>query len=164
VVDRQRDDPALARAGAVHRRGAEDAEDAEFPQRDLTDSIIGAAIEVHRVLGPGLLESVYERALTAELRSCSLSVLSQVLVPVMYKGESLDSDLRLDLLVQKSVIVEVKSVNALDELHRAQLLTYLRLTGLQAGLIINFNVPVLRKGIRRVANSLRPSAPSASLR
>jgi GxxExxY protein len=149
------------RGATVHRRGAEDA---EFPQRGLTESIIGAAIEVHKELGPGLLEAVYERALAVELRGRGLSVLTQVLVPLKYKGESLETDLRLDLLVQRAVIVEVKSVIAFDDVHRAQLLTYLRLTGLQAGLLINFNVPVLRKGVRRGANSLRPSAPSAPLR
>ncbi|HMO47688.1 MAG TPA: GxxExxY protein [Rubrivivax sp.] len=141
-----------------------DAEDAEFPQRETTEAIIGAAIEVHRLLGPGLLESVYLRALQHELALRNLAVLAQVVVPVVYKGVALEADLRLDLLVAKVVIVEVKSVVAIEEVHRAQLLTYLRLTGLQAGLIINFNATTLRQGIRRVANSLRPSASSAPLR
>ena len=145
-------------ADSLHRRGAEDA---EFPQRELTEAIIGAAIEVHRVLGPGLLESAYQRALQHEFGLRKLPVLAQAAVPVAYKGVNLDSDLRLDLLVAKLVIVEVKAVAALEEIHRAQLLTYLRLTGLQAGLIINFNVPTLREGIRRVVNSLRVSASSA---
>ena len=125
-------------ANSLHRR---DAENAEFPQREVTEAIIGAGIEVHRVLG--------------------LAVETQVMVPVAYKGVALDADLRLDLLVARAVIVEVKSVTAIEEVHRAQLLTCLRLTGLHAGLIINFNVATLRAGIRRVANSLRPSAFSA---
>ena len=128
-------------ANSLHRR---DAENAEFPQREVTEAIIGAGIEVHRVLG--------------------LAVETQVMVPVAYKGVALDADLRLDLLVARAVIVEVKSVTAIEEVHRAQLLTCLRLTGLHAGLIINFNVATLRAGIRRVANSLRPSAFSAPLR
>ena len=145
----------------LHRR---DAENAEFPQRQLTDEIIGAAIEVHRVLGPGMLESIYQRALQHELALRMLPAMAQVAVPVAYKGVALDADSRLDLLVGKAVIVEVKAVSTIEDVHRAQLLTYLRLTGLQAGLLINFNVVVLRNGIRRVANSLRSSAPSAPLR
>ena len=145
-------------ANSLHRR---DAENAEFPQREVTEAIIGAGIEVHRVLGPGLLESVYQRALKHELALRQIAVETQVMVPVAYKGVALDADLRLDLLVARAVIVEVKSVTAIEEVHRAQLLTCLRLTGLHAGLIINFNVATLRAGIRRVANSLRPSAFSA---
>ena len=148
-------------ANSLHRR---DAENAEVPQREITEAIIGAAIEVHRVLGPGMLESIYQRALQHELGLRKLPVLAQVAVPVAYKDVALDADLRLDLLVAKTVIVEVKSVAAIEAVHRAQLLTYLRLTGLQAGLIINFNVATLRDGIAWVANSLRPSASSAPLR
>ena len=148
-------------ANSLHRR---DAENAEVPQREITEAIIGAAIEVHRVLGPGMLESIYQRALQHELGLRKLPVLAQVAVPVAYKEVALDADLRLDLLVAKAVIVEVKSVAAIEAVHRAQLLTYLRLTGLQAGLIINFNVATLRDGIARIANSLRPSASSVSLR
>ncbi|MDZ7592676.1 MAG: GxxExxY protein [Rubrivivax sp.] len=128
----------------------------------MTDVVIGAAIEVHRVLGPGLLEGIYERALRVELASRAIACRAQVPVPVVYKGQSLGSDLRLDLVVDARVIVEVKAVAALEEVHAAQLLSYLRLTGLRAGLLINFNVPVLRHGIRRVANTRHASAPSAS--
>ena len=148
-------------ANSLHRR---DAENAEVPQREITEAIIGAAIEVHRVLGPGMLESIYQRALQHELGLRKLPVLAQVAVPVAYKEVALDADLRLDLLVAKAVIVEVKSVAAIEAVHRAQLLTYLRLTGLQAGLIINFNVATLSDGIARIVNSLRPSASSAPLR
>jgi len=144
-----------------HRRGAEDA---EFPQRELTEKIIAAAIEVHRVLGPGLLEAVYQRALERELCDAGLAVRAQADVPVNYKGHALESVLRLDLLVDNAVIVEIKSVAQLDDLHRAQLLTYLRLAELQVGLLINFNVVMLRDGIKRVINTLRVSASSAPLR
>jgi GxxExxY protein len=127
----------------------------------LTDVVIGAAIEVHRVLGPGLLEGIYERALRVELGSRAIAHCAQVPVPVTYKRKTLGCDLRLDLVVDDRVIVEVKAVVALEEVHAAQLLSYLRLTGLRAGLLINFNVPVLRRGIRRIANTRHSSALSA---
>jgi GxxExxY protein len=148
-------------ANSLHRRGAEDA---EFPQRELTEKILGAAFEVHTLLGSGLLESVYQRALAHELALRGIAFVQQAQLPVLYKGIALEAPLRLDLLVEQQVIVEVKSVAQIDELHHAQLLTYLRLAGLEAGLLINFNVPSLRLGIRRVVNTLRTSAPSAPLR
>jgi len=145
----------------IHRRGAEDA---EFPQRGLTEKIIGAAIEVHRWLGPGLLESVYQRALQHELALRAIPFVAQLPVPVLYKDVAIEPALRLDLVVAGRVVVEVKSVDVLAEIHRMQLLTYLRLTEIEAGLLLNFNVTSLRQGIKRVANTLRPSAPSAPLR
>ncbi len=145
----------------LHRRGAEDA---EFPQREITEQVIAAALEVHSVLGPGLLESVYHHAMARELSLRGLAFESQVAVPIRYKDLAIEPPLRLDLLVATSVIVEIKAVSALEEIHCAQLLTYLRLTGLEAGLLINFNTPSLRLGIKRVVNSLRTSASSAPLR
>ena len=118
----------------------------------LSHQIIGAAIEVHRLIGPGLLESVYESALCKELRLKGLTVDRQVSVPVNYKGEILDCHVKLDLLVGGTVIVEVKAVEGLLYVHKAQLLTYLRLQNLWLGLLINFNVEVLRNGVRRVMN------------
>jgi GxxExxY protein len=118
----------------------------------LSHQIIGAAIEVHRLIGPGLLESVYEAALCRELRLKGLTVDRQVSVPVNYKGEVLDCHVKLDLLVGGRVIVEVKAVETLIYVHKAQLLTYLRLQNLWLGLLINFNVEVLRNGIRRILN------------
>ncbi len=118
----------------------------------LTRRIIGAAIEVHRVLGPGLLESVYETALCYELRAGGLVAHRQVLVPLRYKGLDLKTGSRLDLQVEGRVIVEVKSVEHLHEVHRAQLLTYLRLTNKRLGLLLNFNVKYLRDGMRRIIN------------
>jgi GxxExxY protein len=145
----------------LHRRGAEDA---EFPQSGLTDQIIAAAIEVHREFGPGLLESIYQQALAKELRDAGLNVCTEVDVPVSYKGELMEASLRLDLLVERSVVVEVKAIAELGDIHRAQLLSYLRLTGHEVGLLINFNVAALRQGIKRIVNSQRRSASSAPLR
>jgi GxxExxY protein len=118
----------------------------------LSYEVIGAAIEVHRLLGPGLLESIYEVALCKELSLRGVTFQRQVRVPVGYKGEDLNCDIRLDLLINRQVIVEVKTVEKLIPLHKAQLLTYLRLRNLWLGLLINFNVDVLRDGVRRVLN------------
>ena len=117
------------------------------PEEDpLTGEIVGAAIEVHRFFGPGLLESIYEKALTHELELRGLSVICQQSVPVCYKGKVLE-DFRLDLLVGGEVIVELKTVDALLPVHTAQLLTYLKLTGLKRGLLINFKVERLVDGV-----------------
>lgn len=116
---------------------------------ELTEKIIGAAIEVHRALGPGLLESVYERALCHELKLRGLSFQQQVPVPLTYKGIDLDFGYRLDLVVENSVILELKTVSHILPVHEAQLLTYMRLTNKPVGLIINFNVAVLKNGIVR---------------
>ena len=145
----------------VHRRGTELT---EFAPSELTGNVLAAAFEVHTLLGPGLLESVYQEALCHELRLRAIPVRTQVLVPVSYKGELLESSLRLDLLVADAVVVEVKSVKSLEDVHTAQLLTYLRLTTLSTGLLINFNVASLKLGIKRVINTPRTSANSVPLR
>lgn len=119
---------------------------------EVTEKIIGAAIEVHRHLGPGLLESVYEAALAFELGRLGLSVERQQPVRVVYKGLSFEEGYRLDLLVNGSVIVELKCVDALLLIHEAQVLSYLKLTGLKVALLINFKVPVLKQGIKRLSN------------
>lgn len=116
----------------------------------LTEKIIGAAIEVHRALGPGLLESAYEECLCHELRLRGMAFTRQQPLPVVYKGVHLDCGYRLDVLVEGSVIVELKTVDQLLSIHEAQLLTYLRLTGIHTGLLLNFNVPALRRGIKRM--------------
>ena len=136
----------------IHHRGTEGTEDTEVGDNVLTHEIIGSAIEVHRLLGPGLLESVYETALCYELGIRGLRVHRQVLVPVFYKGLNLKTGIRLDLCVENRVIVEVKSVEHLHEVHRAQVLTYLKLTGLRIGLLFNFNVKFIRDGMRRILN------------
>jgi GxxExxY protein len=111
--------------------------------------VIGAAIEVHRELGPGLLESVYEVCLSDELSSRGIEHRCQVPLPVVYKGRQLDASFRIDVLLPNKLIVEVKAVERLLGVHEAQLLTYLRLTKIKVGLLMNFNVPVVKDGIKR---------------
>jgi GxxExxY protein len=118
----------------------------------VTEQIIGAAIEVHRALGPGLLESAYESCLAHELIERGLRVERQKEVPVHYKGVRVDCGYRLDLLVECLVIVELKAASRIEPIHEAQLLSYLKLTGCQVGLVINFNVRQLKSGIRRFIN------------
>lgn len=131
-----------------------EAQDAHAKQRadELSKEIIGAAIEVHRQLGPGLLESAYEECLCCELGLKGIEFKRQVPQPVIYKSVKLDCGYRLDLLVEDLVIVEVKAVETIVPIHEAQLLTYLRLRGSWLGLIINFNVLLLKDGIRRLVN------------
>jgi len=116
----------------------------------LTQRIIGFAIEVHRQLGPGLLESAYEECVCYELRQAGLVFQRQVPLPVIYKAVRLDRGYRVDVVVENAVILELKTVERLIPVHEAQLLTYLRLSGLRTGLLLNFNSPVLRDGIRRM--------------
>jgi GxxExxY protein len=123
-------------------------------ENELSGQILGGAIEVHRVLGPGLLESVYEEALAIELKDRNLVVSRQVTLPLEYKSRPLESTLRLDMLVNNMVIVEVKSVERVLPVHEAQLLSYLRLSGKKLGLLINFNSVVLSKAVRRIVNHL----------
>lgn len=120
----------------------------------ISSKVIQAAIEVHRVLGPGLLESAYEECLCHELRILGMNYLRQVPLPVNYKGVSLECGYRLDLVVEERVIVELKSVSKLEPIHDAQVLTYLKMTGLKLGLLLNFNVSLMRDGIRRIVNGL----------
>ena len=119
---------------------------------EITEAIIGAAIEVHRHLGPGMLESVYEAALAYELAERGIAVERQKPVPLVYKGLQFEEGYRLDLLVGGAVIVELKCVDAILPIHEAQLISYLKLTGLKVGLLINFKVPVLKQGIKRLSN------------
>jgi GxxExxY protein len=124
-------------------------------ENEVSRFIVDSAIEVHRVLGgPGLLEGVYEEALVCELGLRGLGLKRQVCVPLLYKGNSLATPLRLDLLVEEKVIVECKSLTAYNPVFESQLLTYLRLTGLKLGLVINFGEPLVGRGIHRVANGL----------
>lgn len=119
---------------------------------DITERIIGCAIKVHRVLGPGLLESTYEICLIHELSKAGLRLESQVALPVVYDGIRLDAGYRIDLLVEDQIIVELKSVEGLHPIHEAQVISYLKLSGRKIGLLINFNVTLLKNGIRRLAN------------
>ena len=120
----------------------------------LSGEIIGAAIEVHRVLGPGLLESAYEECLAWELAQRGLRVTRQSLIPVRYKELTIDEGYRADLVVNEVVILELKCVDSFQPIHTAQLLTYLKMTGLKLGLLLNFKVDIMRNGIKRVVNKL----------
>ena len=119
---------------------------------DITEKIIGSAIRVHSTLGPGLLESTYEICLAHELIKQGMKVETQVLLPVLYDGIKLDAGYKIDMLVEKLVVLELKAVERLIPVHEAQLLSYLKLSNLRLGLLINFNVKLLRDGIRRIAN------------
>lgn len=137
------------------RRGAEAfAEGAEGSWNRLSEDVIGAAIEVHRHVGPGLLESAYELCLCHELHLRQIPFERQVRMEVGYKGITLERGFRLDVVVDERLVVELKAVELLTDLHHVQLLTYLRLSKRPLGLLINFNVPVLWKGVRRVVNNL----------
>ena len=118
----------------------------------LTGQIIQCAIEVHRVLGPGLLESIYEFCLIQELKKLNLQVKNQVSIPVIYKGTKLDKQFRADLIIEEKVIVELKCVDVITSLHEVQLVSYLKLANKKLGLLLNFNVPLMREGIRRKIN------------
>jgi GxxExxY protein len=128
-----------------------------------TERIIGAAIEVHRNLGPGLLESAYEECLCHELSQSGLRYQRQVSLPVTYKGLKLDCGYRMDIVVEDSVILEIKSIDEFAPIHSAQLLTYLRLTKMQVGLLINFDVPVLKNGLKRLVNDYAGSSQRLSV-
>ena len=120
----------------------------------LSNKIIGIAIQLHKQLGPGLLESAYENALAYDLKEIGLEIKQQVSMPFVYKEIKLDIGYRLDLLIENKVILEIKSVESLAPVHYAQLLTYLKLSNLKLGLLINFNTKLLKDGIHRVVNNL----------
>ena len=119
---------------------------------DLTGEVIAAAIEVHKILEPGLLESAYEECLCHELGLRNIFFERQTELPIEYKGIKLDCGYRLDLIGEKRLILELKACEILLPIHQAQILTYLRLTGIKVGLLINFNVPILKNGIKRISN------------
>jgi len=123
------------------------------PLNNVTSGIIGAAIDVHRALGPGLLESAYEACLDYELIQREMKVEQQKPLPLIYRDVQLDCGYRIDLLVDDAVILEIKSVDSLAPIHQAQLLSYLKLSGCEVGLLINFNVKLLKQGIVRMVNS-----------
>ena len=122
------------------------------PLNEISFLTIQSAIQIHRALGPGLLESAYRACMIYELRERGLTVLAEQIVPIRYKTLVLDGGFRLDLLIEDAVVVELKSVEATLPVHHAQLLSYLRLTNKRLGLLINFNVPVLVKGVKRIRN------------
>jgi GxxExxY protein len=137
-------------AMVADHRGTEAQRSEELATRDpLTEKIIGYAIEVHRTLGPGLLESAYEECLCYELSQNGLAFRRQVPLPVVYKGVRLDCGYRLDVVIADKVVVEIKAIEKLLPVHDAQLLTYLKLSGFRTGLLLNFHSPVMREGVRR---------------
>lgn len=129
----------------------------------ITETIIGVAIDVHRALGPGLLESAYEACMVYDLIQVGMKVEQQKPLPVVYRGVKLECGYRLDLMIENEVIVEIKSVEKVLPIHKAQLMSYLKLADCMVGLLINFNVEILKDGIQRVVNnfpdSLRPPRP-----
>jgi len=123
-------------------------------ENEISFKIIGVALEFHKTIGPGLLESVYENALAYDLQQCGLNVRQQVALPFIYKSVKLEVGYRLDLLVEEKVIIEIKSVDIIATVHKAQTLTYLRLSGLKLALLINFNCVQLKNDIIRIVNHL----------
>ena len=123
-------------------------------ENEISYKIIGAALEIHKNIGPGLLESAYENALAFELNEMGMDVKQQVPMPFVYKGVKQDVGYRIDLLVNRKVVVEIKSLEALAPVHYAQALTYLKLSGLKLGFLINFNTKVLKEGVHRIVNNL----------
>lgn len=119
-------------------------------EEQLTEQVIGGAIEVHRYWGPGLYEEIYDRSLCHELKLRGVSYQAQLQLPLLYKGVRVGDELRLDILADGKVVVELKAVKALEPIHEAQLLTYLKLSKCKVGLLINFNVPILKNGIKRM--------------
>jgi GxxExxY protein len=127
------------------------------PERErldlLTEKVIGFGIDVHRALGPGLLESAYEECICYELSQAGLTFTRQTHLPVSYKAVKLDCGYRMDVVIENSVILEVKTVEKLIGIHEAQLLSYLKMSGLRVGLLMNFHVPVLKSGLKRIVNN-----------
>ena len=142
----------------MNRRGAETQ---SF--NEITERVIGCCIEIHKQLGPGLLESAYEECLCYELSALGIAFERQKPLPVKYKTVNLDCGYRLDLVIEGKIILELKTVEHLLPIHEAQVLTYLKLSGLTLGLLINFNVPVLKNGIKRIANNFVDSSASPRL-
>jgi GxxExxY protein len=143
----------------LNREGREGREEPTAEAERLAVAIVDSALKVHKALGPGLLESAYEHCLAHELTLRGIPVSRQVVVPVTYEGVTLDAGYRLDLVVDDLVIVEIKAVDALSRVHEAQLLTYLRLSGVRLGFLMNFNVELFKQGLKRLVLSSRPSRP-----
>ncbi len=120
---------------------------------DLSKQVLEASLEVHKIMGPGLLESVYEACLMKELEIRGIKALNQVRIPLIFKGHELDKDYRIDVLVEKEIIIEIKAVEIMLPVHEAQIISYLKLADKRLGFLINFNVPILKQGFRRFVNN-----------
>ncbi|HET8860571.1 GxxExxY protein [Marivirga sp.] len=123
-------------------------------ENDLSRIVVNASFQVHNELGPGLLENIYEECLFSELQDAGIHVEKEVVLPVKYKNKKMDLGYRLDIWVERKLIIELKCVDSFIPIHKAQLLTYLKLTNNRLGLLINFNVPLIKDGIKRVVNNL----------
>jgi len=123
-------------------------------ENEISKIVFDCALKIHKALGPGLLESAYEECLFYELKKCELQVEKQKPLPLIYEEVNLDIGYRIDLIVENKVIIEIKSVEALNDIHLAQILTYLKLSDCKLGMLINFNVTLIKNGIKRVANNL----------
>lgn len=134
----------------MNHKAHEDHEAIDQRTEESARQVVDAGLKIHRALGPGLLESAYEHCLAHELALRGLSARKQVLLPILYEGQRLDAGFRIDLIVDERVIVEVKAVDALTSVHKAQILTYLKLSHLRLGLLMNFNVTLFREGLRRI--------------
>ncbi|MCL2709338.1 MAG: GxxExxY protein [Planctomycetaceae bacterium] len=141
-----------AKNAKIHTEGAKD--EGIMTENELSSIVINAGLKVHKTLGPGLLESAYEECLYYELQKSGVLINKQKALPLVYEGVKLDAGYRIDLLIENKLIVEIKAVDALNDLHLAQVLTYLRISGCRLGLLINFNTVLLKDGIRRVVNKL----------
>jgi GxxExxY protein len=130
--------------------------DVEMDIEEVASEIVDSSIRVHREMGPGLLESVYEACLEHELKTRQIPVIRQVTLPVVYSGVNLETGFRLDLLADRKIVLEVKAVQTLNEIHEAQLLNYLKLGGFRLGFLLNFNVKLMKNGIKRMVNNLCP--------
>lgn len=140
----------------------EDTENTDVHFNEISGAVVDAAMKVHSALGPGLLESVYEVCLAHELNKRGFRTVSQLPLPVNYDGEKIDLGFRVDILVENTVVIEIKAVDAITPVHQAQLITFLKLSGKYVGLLINFNVVHLRDGIRRMVQGEPPSVSSVS--
>ena len=125
-----------------------------LPENLISQKVIGMAMDIHRNFGPGLLEPAYQEFLYFDIRESGLSVVKELPLPIIYKSVHLDHGYRLDLLVENRVVIELKTVDSLQDVHFAQVLTYLKLVHYKLGLLINFNVPLLKDGVRRIVNGL----------
>jgi GxxExxY protein len=138
----------------VSEEGKYNLRNIDMYENEISEKIIGCAIEVHKILGPGLLESAYEECLFFELKKAGLRVEKQKSLPLVYKDIKLDAGYRIDLLVENKVVIELKAIEAINDIHLAQVLTYLKISGCKLGLILNFNVLKLTDGIKRLVNKL----------
>ena len=143
----------------MNRRGTETQR-----ENQITETVIGCAIEIHRALGPGLLESAYEDCLCYELKEAKLSFRRQVLLPLNYKGVKLESGYIMDVVAEDLIVIELKTVERILPVHEAQLITYLKLSGHSVGLLVNFNVALMKSGIRRLVNEFQETSASPRLR